>query len=207
MAEIMTQNIPGPSAGWHLELSPWQFWNQTADPARDHDVGSGPNAQNDCGPESLAMCLWYLTNVELDADYIWDTMRPGGELGYTSIDDLQQFLQRYCSIPVDVVRVSATWNAGSAEYWLLLSHIYLALEAGHPLIGLYSFTAPNSDDGHFRAIYGMTGTGPHGGSGGQGHVLTADPATGQSRVETYAEHWGWSKGIVLHLKRKRCVIA
>src|SRR5579884_3555698 len=55
-----------------VQLQPWYFWTQTADPAMDGDPGSGPNATLDCGPESTAMCLAHLTDVQLDADYIWD---------------------------------------------------------------------------------------------------------------------------------------
>lgn len=190
------------------QLQPWPFWTQTNDPAMDGDPGNGPNALLDCGPESVSMCLDHLTDIQIDADYIWDCIQqlhldkgqPTGP-AYTSIDDLQNFLNTFCSIDTVLLQVDPALPFSDPAVQRFLHAIRSALTTGHPLIGLFSFSAPNADDGHFRPIIGDTGH----------YLLTADPAKGfipphGPRVEGYRLFWSWSKGFALELKRRRSVL-
>lgn len=168
---------------WNIELEPWPYWSQltdwTADGADDE------NRLNDCGPECVAMALKYLTGVELPADYVKDVMKGQGYQGYTTADDLRAFLGRYCETPAEEIVCSSQRQ--------LLWNEWRYLVRGRPLIGLFSFSAPGADDGHFRAVVGANPT----------QVITADPWTGQRRVESYADHWAWSKGMLLGIQRTR----
>jgi hypothetical protein len=194
-------------------LSDWQFWRQLSDPAADGDPGSGPNAGLDCGPESVAMCLEHITGIAgvprsgicLDADYVWDVMqtmrRRRGEptgIGYTTVADQERAFPYLCSTKTAVHMVDETQQYQAANGTVnaaprdLFWHIWQALIKGHPLIGLFSYTAPNSPDGHFRAIYGIS----------PDTIFTADPIAGD-RPQNYADFWAWSKGTVTEVLRSR----
>jgi hypothetical protein len=170
---------------WHIELHPWPFWSQLHD--WTFDGRPDINKYNDCGPESVAMCLKYLTGVELPAEYIKDVMKGSGYVGYTSVEDLAGFLSRYCECPTEILRPGDRHHLAHYE-WQYLSK-------GRPLIGLFSFSAPGAADGHFRAVIGRTAS----------TAITADPWSGRRRVETLAEHWAWSKGVLIGLERRRRV--
>jgi hypothetical protein len=172
-------------APWKIELTPWPYWSQLHDWTADGQQDE--NRIYDCGPECVAMVLKYLTGVELPADYIKDVMKGEGYVGYTSVDDLRGFLQRYCETPCEVITVSSQQQ--------LLWHEWRYLVRGRPLIGLFSFSAPGAADGHFRAVMGMD----------PWTMVTADPWTGSRRVESHGEHWAWSKSCLLGIQRHRAL--
>jgi hypothetical protein len=190
-----------------VRLAPWQFWNQLDDPAQDGDTsgpnGSGPNAYNDCGPESDAEILWHLTNVTLDADYIWDCIQQRRALsgqttgpGYTSTQDHIDFFTSVAGTPCRELSVDPSLSFASAEVQSFISAIKRALAHGHPLLGLFSYSAPNAPDGHFRAILGYN----------RDHIITGDPLrSGAARVESLTSFWAWSRGWALEIQRKRAI--
>lgn len=168
---------------WSLELNPWPLWDQLRDP-----MPAGlpeDNAANDCGPESAAMALCHLTGVALPADYIKDAVRGYDYTGYLDITDLRTFFegstQTPCAIRIATSRSRLIWTE------------WRALMRGHPIIGLFSFSAPGANDGHFRPVIRLTPT----------SVTTADPWTGTERVESHALHFAWSKGVLLDILRHR----
>ncbi len=168
---------------WHLELRPWPFWSQLADWTADG--GPDENRLNNCGPECVAMCLRYLTGVELAADTIKDTLYGQGYAGYTNVPDLERFLEQRCETAAETILCTSARD----QAW----HEWRYLRRGRPLIGLFSFSAPGSADGHFRCVIGQD----------RRHVYTADPWTGSRRVETIDEHWAWSKGLLVGIERVR----
>lgn len=105
--------------------------------------------------------------------------------GYTNVSDIAGFLHRHTETRTETIlcdsRNQLAWNE-----WRFLRQ-------GKPLIGLFSFTAPGSADGHFRAVIGQT----------RHTAITADPWTSQRRVETLDQHWAWSKGLLIAVDRKR----
>lgn len=172
-----------------MELIPWDYWCQTADPAQDGDGGSGNNAPNDCGPECASMALAYLSGVVLDADYIKDCMKGAGYQGYTSLDDLVRFFHTTARTPASIRTPT------SREQWLWT--IWHCLTRGHPSIGLFSFSAPGAADGHFRCLVGM---------GSDRSIISADPWTGSRRVETWDNLWSWAKGPIIEIQRQRSIL-
>jgi hypothetical protein len=186
---------------WSMEKKPWHFWSQMADPAMDGDGGSGPNAPNDCGPEVDSMILKYITDVTLDADYIWDIYsqerkrhgEPAGP-GYTSFTDSIRFWEGYAgahTLFVDASTLREPTDARPSYFW----HVWKALTLDHSIKALRSWSEPGSADGHFEAIIGLDPT----------SVITADPANGQRRVWSYDAWWSWSKGSLLIVQRRRAV--
>ncbi|HEV3309869.1 MAG TPA: papain-like cysteine protease family protein [Chloroflexota bacterium] len=168
---------------WQIELTPWPFWDQLRDPMPPGIPNT--NDANDCGPESVAMCLRYLTGVSLQADYIKDVIKGANYVGYTGVPDLEAFLRNECETRAETI---LTTSAANQAWWE-----WRYLRQGKPLIGLFYGSAPGANDGHFRAVIGQTHT----------TAVTADPWTGQRRVETLAEHWAWSKGLLIGVDRKR----
>jgi len=168
---------------WNIELKPWPFWSQLSDWTADGQPDE--NAANDCGPESVAMCLKYLTGVELPADYIKDVMYGEGYTGYTDVEHLERFLSRFTETR------AVTMTAYTQPHLLWLEWTYL--KRGWPLIGLFSFSAPGAPDGHFRAVIGQNAH----------QAITADPWTARRRVESLADHWAWSKGLLIGIQRTR----
>jgi hypothetical protein len=169
-----------------MELYPWPYgWCQLRDPAGTGQAGSGPNANNDCGPECCSEVIYYLTAVETSAAYLCDRVKGPDYVGYTSLDDLQQILATVAHTRTGIVQ------AASKQDWLY--RIWKSLTQKRPMIGLFAFSTPGADDGHFRAITGLT---PR-------QVITSDPWTGTRRVETYDANWSWSKGAMLQINRRR----
>jgi len=167
---------------WSIELKPWPFYSQLDDWKANL---SDQNARNNCGPESVAMCLKFLTGVELPADLIKDAIYGEGYVGYTNVPDLEAYLRNYCETEAATILTTSAGNQAWGEWKYL--------KQGKPLIGLFSFSAPGANDGHFRAVIGQT----------RNTVTTADPWTGAKRVESIAEHWSWSKGLLIGIDRVR----
>jgi hypothetical protein len=169
-----------------MELLPWPYgWCQLRDPAGTGQPGSGPNAQNDCGPECCSEVIMHLTACETSAAYLCDRVKGPAYTGYLSLGDLQQIMRTVAHTRSAIIQVA------SRQEWFY--RIWKNLTYGHPMIGLFSFTAPGTDDGHFRAITGLTPS----------QVITSDPWTGARRVESYDENWSWSKGAMLRILRTR----
>jgi len=171
---------------WNVLLKPWPFWSQlhdwTTDPQGD------VNAQNNCGPESVAMCLRFLTGVSLPAAFVKDVLYGESYVGYTDVPDLEKFFETYCETPATTI---LTTSAANQAWWE-----WKFLRQGKPLIGLfygYQDAQGALQGGHFRAVIGQT----------RDSVTTADPWTGAARVETVAEHWTWSKGLLIGVDRIR----
>lgn len=171
---------------WHLELNPWPYWGQLVDWTADAQPDE--NRSNNCGPESLAMCLKYLTGVELPSDYVKDVEYGEGFVGYTDTTHLERFLLRYANTHSRTIQVGSMRELLYAEWRHLLG--------GRPAIGLFSFSRPGAADGHFRPVVGMD----------MHSVYTADPWTAKRRREGYAEHWAWSKGILTLIDRRRSIL-
>jgi len=168
---------------WSIALQPWPFWGQLTDWTADQEPDE--NRVNNCGPESIAMCLKYLTGIEMPADFIKDKILGQNATGYTTVDQLTQYLFPYCETHTTV----RTFDNMNDYLW----YEWYYLHQGAPLIGLYYFSAPGANDGHWRPVVGMTPT----------TVITADPWTGQARTEDYTTHWQWSKGLLIGIDRTR----
>ncbi len=177
---------PGGSPPWSMELTPWDYWSQTADPDIAGGVGSGINAQNNCGPECIAMSIVHLTDVVLDASYIKDYMHGPNYTGYTSLEDQVKALHYLARTDAHIL-----WP-NTKDRWLWT--IWKALTLRHPLIGLYYFSAPGAPDGHFRCITGM---------GSREEIVTADPANGTRRIEPWDTQWQWAQGPLIEINRRR----
>lgn len=168
---------------WSIELQPWPFYSQLNDWTAD---GNDDNASYNCGPESVAMVIAYLTGVTLPASFIKDTLYGEGYVGDTSVNANAGFLERYAGTPCDIYSCPTADN--------LLWTEWSFLKEGRPLIGLFYFDAPGVG-GHFRAVIGMD----------EHFVYTADPWTGQKRAEGRLEHWSWSQGILIGCRRSRAI--
>jgi hypothetical protein len=169
---------------WNIELKPWPFWSQLGDWTAA-DGQPDENAQNDCGPECVAMALKYLTGIEMPADYIKDVMYGEGYTGYTDVAHLERFFNQLTETRVVIML------AYTQAHLLWLEWTYL--KRGWPLIGLFSFSAPGAPDGHFRAVIGQNAN----------QAITADPWTARRRTESHASHWAWSKGLLIGIQRTR----
>jgi hypothetical protein len=166
-------------------LTPWPTYNQLDDWTVDAD-GIDENKENNCGPESIAMCLKYLTGVELPADFIKDAIYGQAHLGYTLIPDLVKFLQRRCQIP-------ATTHSGDGAT-LLQPAVRAAIDAGNPIIVLYFMALDQPNSGHFCPVIGYD----------EGGCTRANPWGGVLEYQKWAEFEKWQKfGNAIVLKRVR----
>ena len=183
-------------------LDPWPVnWCQLNDPARDGDNvgpnGSGNNAYNDCGPESVAEVVKYITGVALDADYIKDVACGPNFVGYTNWGNLELFLNDYAEIQTGQPLV--------ADPATVAGHIKAWINAGHPAIALFyggAIETPNMDGpqtgGHFCCVFGYDDA---------GNMIISDPWTGTERTMTPAQ-WNWcSQGQALACNRSRSIAA
>jgi hypothetical protein len=160
------------------------MWSQLNDWTADGRPDE--NAYNNCGPESVAACLRYLTGIELPADYIKDVMYGEKHLGYTDVPHLVQFLQAKCLVPCE------TYSGNAAT--LLQPVVRRAINAGNPIIVLYFWTLSNPASGHFCPVVSYDELG----------CARANVWNGQM------EYWNWNKfeqwqklGIAIVLKRVR----
>ncbi len=169
---------------WHIELEPWPFYSQLNDWSAD---GNDDNASYNCGPESVAMCVAYLTGVTLPASFIKDTLYGEDYVGDTTTNGNADFLSRYTGTPTEIFSCPTMENL----LWTEWSY----LKKGWPLIGLFYFDSPGVG-GHFRAVIGQS----------EHYCITADPWTGERRVEGHREHWAWSQGVLIGLSAagRRC---
>ena len=166
-------------------LQPWPFYNQLKDWTVDVD-GVDENAKNNCGPESVAMCLKYLTGVELPADFIKDVMKGPHYTGYTFTSDLTKFLEEKCEIPCEV-------HNGNAQT-MLQPVVQRAIDNGYPIIVLYFWNINQPESGHWAPVI-------------------AYDSQGCSRMNPWGgvlEQWSWRKferwqkyGHCIVLKRTR----
>jgi len=124
------------------ELAPWPDWNQRTDGTGDGRVSE--NAANDCGPESAAECIKYITGVELQADYIKDAMYGEDYVGYSDVPHLCAFLNGRCAIPTESM-------AGDAST-LLRPVVQKALSQGWPVIVLFFWDLSALSGGHFCPV-------------------------------------------------------
>ena len=123
-------------------LSPWPNWSQLDDWTADG--GPDENRLNNCGPESAAECLKYLTGVELPADFIKDAMYGEAYTGYTDVGHLVDFLQRRCEVPCEI-------HSGDGNS-KLQPVVQQAIDAGHPIVVLYYWKLEQPNSGHFCPV-------------------------------------------------------
>lgn len=166
-------------------LKPWPAYNQRKGLAFDDDKKS-ENADNNCGPTSVAMCLKYLTGVEIPADFIKDVMYGPEYLGYTYDNELRAFLEKRCDIPCEA-------HSGTSKT-LLRPTVEAAIDAGYPIIVLYFWKLDTYEGGHWAPVIAYDEAG----------CTRQDPWTG------LADTWSWAKfeqaqnrGHCIVLKRKR----
>lgn len=166
-------------------LNPWPLYNQLNDWTVDAD-GIDENRENNCGPESVAMCLKYLTGVELPADFIKDVVRGDGYKGYTFMTDLSGFLQRRCEVRCAVHTGDATTK--------LEATVKAALDQSYPIIVLFFWKLEQPESGHFAPVIGYDETG----------CTRANPWGGVLEKMTWAEFEQWQKmGACIVLERTR----
>jgi hypothetical protein len=132
------------------ELAPWPMWNQMNDWTTDVDK-TDENRENNCGPESVASCLKYLTGIELPADFIKDVMRGQAYMGYTFVSDLVKFLQEKSEIPCQV-------HSGDGRTQLQ-PVVRAAIDAGNPIIVLFFWDINLPESGHFSPVIGYQADG------------------------------------------------
>lgn len=178
---IQDAGAGGPA--WRVGLSPWPIYGQLADWTAD--AAPDENRANNCVPESIAMCIKYITGVELPADYIKDVEYGEGYQGYTSFSKASWFLSRFCEIPNGIWE--APHNAGA------LWHVWNALRQGHPCIGLFEYNGKSSGLRHVMPyIYLDAHT-----------VKVVDPWRAEVLTWDYATHDRWSHYTGLTMTRKR----
>jgi hypothetical protein len=131
------------------QLTPWWNWNQLNDWTADGLPDK--NRLYNCGPESVAECLKYLTGVELPADYIKDVMYGEGYVGETDVPHMVSFLQDRCQVPCEV-------HSGDANT-LLQPLVRQAIDDGNPIIVLFFFTLNDPSSGHFSPVVAYDETG------------------------------------------------
>jgi hypothetical protein len=137
-------------------LSPWPNWTQLNDWTADGRPDE--NRFNNCGPESVAECLKYLTGIELPADYIKDVMYGEAYTGYTNIPPIVDFLQKKCAVPCEVYSDDLASAMGGRSTGSTPAHTRLqpvvqqALDAGHPIIVLFFWKLEEPNSGHFCPI-------------------------------------------------------
>ncbi len=165
-------------------LNPWPLYNQMNDWTVDAD-GVDENKENNCGPESVAMCLKYLTGVELPADFIKDVLYGQDFTGYTFMNDLARFLQKRCDVRCDI-RVGQDTD--------LKPVLQSAIDKGFPIIVLFFFDRAKPESGHFAPVIGYDDKG----------ATRANPWGGKLEYMLWADFESWQKGnqcIVLQRKR------
>ncbi len=165
-------------------LSPWPLWSQRNDWTADGRPDE--NATNNCGPESVAECLKYLTGIELPADFIKDVMYGESHLGYTDVQHMVTFLQQKCEVPCEV-------HGGDASS-LLQPVVRQSITKGYPIIVLYFWKLDNPNSGHFSPVISFDEQG----------CTRANVWNGQ------LEYWNWNTferwqklGVCVVLKRTR----
>ena len=181
-------NSPVPGGGgsdsWQCALTPWPYWSQLSDWTTDADK-TDENATQNCGPESIAMCLKYLTGVEEPADFIKDVILGQNTVGTTTAQQLASYLRHYCEIPVDIL-ISGSQN--QFTWW-----VWEYLHRGKPLIWLRSFAYSTDPILHWCPLNFMSPT----------QIGEADPWTGTSKKYSYADAWTWGGNTMLGLHRTR----
>lgn len=125
-----------------MNLSPFPVWNQLNDWTVDPD-GTDENKYDNCGPECVAMCLKYITGVELSADFLKDRVYGQGYKGYTFVRDWIKFLVDQCEITT--VQLTAEHKQNDFIEYLSL---------GFPLIILRYFDLKKPESGHFIVAFG-----------------------------------------------------
>ncbi len=165
-------------------LSPWPIYNQLDDWTVDDDK-IDENKENNCGPESVAMCLKYLTGVELPADFIKDAIYGQKFLGYTNIPDLANFLGRRCAVPCQ--------NVGKGDDAPLQPFVRQAIDTGNPIIVLYYAFLEQPQSGHFCPVISYDDKG----------CTRANPWGGVLEYQTWDVFERWQKGYGFILNRVR----
>lgn len=170
----------------NYQLTPWHLWSQNGDAT--WDGAADENHFNNCGPESCAMCLDYLTGVALPADVIHDAVAGQGFKGYTGFPQLSGFLEQYCSIP------TRTYTGdGNTK---LRPVVEAALKALHPVIVLFYWNLQAHTGGHFCPVTACSDNG----------ITRANPWGGISEDMSWAAFEdGQQDGCALELLRVRVV--
>ncbi len=110
-------------------------WNQLNDVRADHRIDTNKN--HNCGPESIAECLMYLTNVELPAGYIADVILGPDKVNVDTWNtQLADFIRNWSHIDVDD---SNRGDSGAA--------IRYAIDQGYPIIVLFYWDLAAVDRG------------------------------------------------------------
>lgn len=165
-------------------LSPWPLYNQLADWTVDAD-GVDENRENNCGPESVAMCLKYLTGVELPADFIKDAIYGASFTGYTFMGDLARFLKKRCDLTCEI---------RSGQEPTLQPIVKRAIDAGFPTIVLFFFELEKPDSGHFAPVVGYD----------EGGATRANPWGGKLEYMKWPDFETWQKSSnIIILNRQR----
>lgn len=165
-------------------LTPWPLYDQNTDWTVDAD-GIDENRENNCGPESVAMCLKYLTGIELPADFIKDALYGQNYTGYSFMNDLAGFLRKRCEVKCDI-HVSQDAS--------LQPVIQDAIDQGFPVIVLFYWRREQPESGHFAPVVGYDDKG----------VSRANPWGGQMEYMTWPDFEAWQKqNQCIVLRRRR----
>lgn len=147
-------------------LTPWPLKDQLNDWTLD-DGGMNPNAENNCGPASVAMCVKYLTGLDLPSDFIKDVLYGENFLGYTFMNHLANFMQERAATRCEL-------HSGDA-HTLLQPIVRRSIDQGFPVIVLYFWRLEEPQSGHFAPVIGYD----------EGGCTRANPWGGK------LEYWGW----------------
>lgn len=170
-----------------VELAPWPYtFNQLNDWTADGQPDE--NAQMDCGPESLCQIIKHLTDVELPADFVKDTEKSQGYVGYTTFDDHITFMRRYVNTAAGYLDTS---DADTAR-----QHIMAWLPAGTPALVLLYWDRKARTGGHFVVATGYFR---------DGGLVLANPWGGKREVINPADFKQAYQGGIARINRKRAV--
>lgn len=167
-------------------LRPWPWrWNQLADATIDGRPDE--NADLNCGPQSLAECVYYLTceRVEFKADEIHDQVMPEGKRDVTYAEQLALWCGWH-GIFAEVLTGDARTRLEPKVRW--------AIDNGKPIVVLFFFDLEKLTGGHWCPVYAYNTVG----------CWRANPLGGKSEFMTWAEFERahlFGQALILHKTR------
>ena len=183
--ELGSSLLHGGGGKWRTTLTPFPLWGQLIDWTAKGENDN--NSQYNCGPESIAMVLKYLTGIELPAYYIKDVETSMSYVGDTTTVEMVHYFTTLCETKV------TEHVAQSKEHlaWLIWKYLH----DGKPLIWLRSFASPTDTVYHFAPIVYADNN----------MIGEADPWTAQMKYYTYDEAYSWFAGWLLGIERTRSI--
>ena len=169
------------------------LWSQQKD-GDPTTGGQAANWANNCGPESLAVCVSFFSGVELWAEIVKDVLYGQSYTGYTDWDHLTRYLGEHCGCPAGVY---TTTDADTA-----LQHLRAYLDRGHIALALFYENVGAQTGGHYSPVYAYT-------ADSTGRLLTVtrmnvwNAVAESMSVEQFRQAYN---GGIMELHRQRSVI-